>query len=90
MISRLDLIPYTPSAEIHNLDIPLRDDRRSTTTNTTHRMPVESFIDLLTYTFQATVFVVLTTLLGYFIAGRTDRDLARVSLVNVTYSQAEI
>ena len=53
-------------------------------------MPVESFIDLFTYTFQATVFVVLTTLLGYFIAGRTDRDLARVSLVNVTYSQAEI
>ena len=41
-------------------------------------MPVESFIDLLTYTFQATVFVTLTIGLGYFITGRTDRDVAKV------------
>jgi hypothetical protein len=53
-------------------------------------MPVESFIDLLTYTFQATIFVVLTTLLGYFIAGRTDRDLARVSPADAPCPQTEI
>lgn len=32
----------------------------------------ESFIDLLTYTFQATVFPILTLGLGYLVGGRPN------------------
>lgn len=53
-------------------------------------MPVESFIDLLTYTFQATVFVTLTVGLGYVITGRSDRDVAKVRLATIFVSSPSI
>jgi hypothetical protein len=37
-------------------------------------MPVESFVDLVTYTFQATVFPTLTIGLGYLIAAKSNNN----------------